>query len=86
MSLSGRNVDGGEMRRTFAPWVGHSVVVQLVVGQVKLSVRGTLREDYGETLLVTPEVGCDVEIPKTRLLAIEEAPRAKKWAPAFLYS
>jgi hypothetical protein len=74
------------MQRTFAPWVGHAVVVQLAVGQVKLSVRGTLRKDHGETLLVTPEVGCDVEIPKTRLLAIEEAPRANKWTPAFLYS
>jgi hypothetical protein len=74
------------MRRTFAPWVGHAVIVQLAVGQVKLSVRGRLRKDHGETLLVTPEVGCDVEIPKTRLLAIEEAPRAKKWTPAFLYS
>lgn len=74
------------MHRTFEPWVGQTVVVQLAVGQVKLSLRGTLRKDRGETLLLTPEVGCDVEIPKTRLLAIEEARRATKWAPDFLYS
>jgi len=80
-----QSLNGGVMHRTFEPWVGQAVVVQLAVGQVKLSVRGTLRKDRGETLLITPEVGCDVEIPKTRLLAIEEARRAN-WAPAFLYS
>jgi len=74
------------MHRTFEPWVGQAVVVQLAVGQVKLSLRGTLRRDRGETLLFTPDVGCDVEIPKAKLLAIEEARTAKKWAPAFLYS
>ena len=74
------------MYRTFEPWVGQAVVVQLAVGQVKLSLRGTLRKDRGETLLLSPEVGCDVEIPKTRLLAIEEARSANKWEPDFLYS
>jgi hypothetical protein len=75
-----------KMRRTFEPWVGQAVVVQVAVGQVRLSVRGTLLKDRGETLLVTPEIGCDVEIPKTRLLAIEEARRAEKRVPRFLYS
>lgn len=74
------------MERTFEPWVGQAVVVQLALGRVKLSVRGTLLKDRGETLLVTPEVGCDVEIPKTTVLAIEEARRVKKCLPAFLYS
>ena len=73
------------MQRTFEPWVGQAVVVQLAVGQVRLSVRGTLLKDRGETLLVTPDVGCDVEIPKAKLLAIEEARRAEKRAPTFLY-
>jgi hypothetical protein len=74
------------MHRTFEPWVGQTVVVQLAVGQVKLSLRGTLRMDRGETLLLTPEVGCDVEIPKARLLAIEEARCATKFISAFVYS
>jgi hypothetical protein len=72
--------------QTFESWVGHAVVVQLAVGRVRFSVRGTLRRDRGESLLVTPEIGCDVEIPKTKLLAIEEARRAEKWVPTFLYS
>jgi hypothetical protein len=61
------------MGSTFEPWVGHPVVVQLGLGGIKLSVRGTFLEDRNETLLVRPDVGCDVEIPKTKVLAIEEA-------------
>ena len=74
------------MQRTFEPWIGQAVVVQLAVGRVRLSVRGTLLRDHGETLLVTPEIGCDLEIPKARLLAIEEARHDKKCALTFLYS
>jgi hypothetical protein len=56
------------------------------LGRVKLSVRGKLLKDRGETLLVTPEIGCDVEIPKTTVLAIEEARRVRNSLPTFLYS
>jgi hypothetical protein len=34
-----------------------------------------LMKDRSETLLVRPEAGSDLEIPKTRVLAIEEATR-----------
>lgn len=74
------------MGQTFDLWVGQAVVVQVVLGRVKLSVRGKLVEDRGETLLVTPEVGCEVEIPKTTVLAVEEARRVRKPVPTFLYS
>lgn len=74
------------MERVFDLWVGQAVVLQVVLGRVKLSVRGKLLKDRGETLLVTPEVGCDVEIPKTTVLAIEEARRIRKSVPTLLYS
>ena len=61
------------MESTFESWVGRPVVVQLGLGGIKLSVRGTFLEDRDETLLVRPEAGIDVEIPKTKVLAIEEA-------------
>jgi len=50
-------------------------VVQLGLGRIKLSVRGTFLEDRDETLLVKPEAGSEVEIPKTKVLAIEESRR-----------
>lgn len=65
---------GGEMS-AFEPWIGQMVVVQLTLGRIKLSLRGTLLKDRRETLLVRPEVGSDVEVLKANVLAIEEAGR-----------
>ena len=62
------------MKSAFEPWIGQAVVVQLKLGQTKLSLRGTLVKDRSDALLVRPEVGSDVEIPKAKILAIEEAP------------
>jgi hypothetical protein len=67
--------EGEKMKKAFEPWVGQAVLVQVNLGRVKLSLRGTLLKDHSETLLMRPEVGSDVEIPKTSVLAIEEAGR-----------
>lgn len=57
--------------------------MQLTLGRIKLSLRGTLLKDRSETLLVRPEVGSDVEIPKTNVLAVEEARRCCKVCHTF---
>jgi hypothetical protein len=72
------------MGSTFEPWIGRPVVVQLGLGRVELSIRGTFLEDRDETMLVRPEAGCDVEIPKTKVLAIEETRRLTKPMIRFL--
>jgi len=72
------------MGSIFESWVGRPVVVQLGLGRIKLSVRGTFLEDRDETLLVRPEAGSDVEIPKTKVLAIEESCRWTKPMITFL--
>jgi hypothetical protein len=64
------------MESAFEPWIGQAVVVQLTLGQIKLSLRGTLLRDQCDTLLVRPEAGSDVEIPKTKVLAIEQSGRS----------
>jgi hypothetical protein len=70
------------MKNAFEPWVGKVVLVQVALGRVKLSLRGTLLKDRSESLLMRPEVGSDVEIPKTKMLAIEEAGhRRAAWQP-----
>ena len=74
----------GETMGTFEPWIGRPVVVQMSLGRIKLSVRGTFLEDRDETLLVRPEAGSDVEIPKTKVLAIEETRRLTKPMIRFL--
>jgi hypothetical protein len=63
------------MKKVFEPWVGQAVLVRVNLGRVRLSLRGTLLMDRSDTLLMRPEVGSDVEIPKTNVLAIEEAGR-----------
>jgi hypothetical protein len=63
------------MESAFESWIGQAVVVQLTLGRIKLSLRGTLLKDRSETLLVRPDAGSEVEIPKTNVLAIEEARR-----------
>ena len=72
------------MDSIFEPWVGRPVVVQLGLGRIKLSVRGTFLEDRDETLLVRPEAGSDVEIPKMKVLAIEDSCRWTKPMITFL--
>ena len=71
------------MKSAFEPWIGQAVVVQLKLGQTKLSLRGTLVKDRSDALLVRPEVGSDVEIPKAKILAIEEAERGRTVCHAF---
>jgi hypothetical protein len=64
---------GNAMERTFKPLIGHPVVLELVLGQIKLYVSGTLLKDCGQTLLMKPETGPDVEIPREYILKIERA-------------
>jgi hypothetical protein len=66
---------GKNMNSAFEPWIGQAVVVQLTLGRIRVSLRGTLLKDESEILLVRPDAGSDVEIPKANVLAIEEAGR-----------
>lgn len=70
------------MQNVFESWIGQRVVVQLAFGQTRVSLRGMLLRDETETLLMKPQAGSDIEIVKTRILAIEEvaaAPRSLSW-------
>ena len=60
------------MRDAFESWIGQEVLMQLGIGLVKVSLRGVLLQTTTKTLLMRPEVGTDIEIEKTRVLAIEE--------------
>jgi hypothetical protein len=66
------------MQNAFESWIGQQVVVQLALGQIKVSLRGMLLRDQTETLLMRPAAGSDIEIPKTRVLAIEEVGRCSR--------
>jgi hypothetical protein len=75
---------GHAMERTFEPWIGHSVVLELALGRIKLDVSGTILRDCGTTLLMKPESGPDVEIPWDYILKIERANRSMQPCIKFL--
>jgi hypothetical protein len=60
------------MQSAFEWWVGQHVLVRLNLGKIKVSLRGILLKDRTETLLMGPEFGSELEIPKKVILAIEE--------------
>jgi hypothetical protein len=64
------------MERTFGPWIGHQVVIELALGRIRLELSGTILEDCGTTLLMKPETGPEVEIPRVYIVKIERANRS----------
>ena len=60
------------MQSAFQSWVGQHVLVRLILGTIRVSLRGILLKDRTETLLMGPEFGSELEIPKDVILAIEE--------------
>jgi hypothetical protein len=81
-SFSWKNLEG-KMESAFEPWIGQAVVMQLILGRIRLSFRGTLIKDRTESVLVRPDAGPEVEIPKTNVLAIEQATPRRTFRYAF---
>lgn len=69
------------MQSAFESWVGQHVVVRLTLGKTKVSLRGILLKEGPETLLMGPEFGSELEIPKKIILAIEEVGAARLPVP-----
>ena len=65
------------MQSAFESWVGQHVLVRLTLGNARVSLRGILLKDLMETLLMGPEFGSELEIPKKIILAIEEVGAAR---------
>jgi hypothetical protein len=60
------------MDSAYNSWIGHSVVLQVVLGDMKVPLRGKLLKDGGETLRMRIGDGWDVDIYKAMILAVEE--------------
>jgi hypothetical protein len=60
------------MDSAYNTWIGHSVVLQVVLGDMKVPLRGKLLKDGGETLRMRIGDGWDVDIYKAMILAVEE--------------
>jgi hypothetical protein len=60
------------MDTAYQSWIGHAVVLQVALGEVKVPLRGRLLKDGGETLRMRIGEGWDVDIYKAMVLAVEE--------------
>jgi hypothetical protein len=60
------------MENAFRAWVGHPVVLQVAVGDIKVPLRGKLLKVGGETVRMRIGEGWDVDIYKAMILTVEE--------------
>jgi hypothetical protein len=61
----------GDMDKAYATWMGHPVVLQVALGEIKVPLRGKLLKDGGETVRMRID-DCDIDIYKAMILAVEE--------------
>lgn len=61
-------------------WLGHAVVLQVALGDIKVPLRGKLLKEGGETVRMRIGDGWDVDIYKTMILAVEEDSMALAYA------
>ena len=60
----------------FAQWIGKPVILQVKVDNSRATLQGTIIDDAQKALHFLPQKGRRiVVIPKTCVLAVEEAPR-----------
>jgi hypothetical protein len=72
-SSSSRQVARGpRVDNAFKSWVGHPVILQVALGDIKVPLRGKLLKDGGETVRMRIGEGWDVDIYKAMILAVEE--------------
>ncbi len=63
---------GLRMDSAFKAWVGHPVVLQVALGDIKVPLRGKLLKEGGETVRMRIGDGWDVDIYKAMIVAVEE--------------
>ncbi len=60
------------MDNAFKMWIGQPVVLQVVLGDIKVPLRGKLLRDRGDTVRLRIGEGWDVDIYKAMISAVEE--------------
>jgi hypothetical protein len=56
--------EGGAMDSAYGTWMGHAVVLQVALGDIKVPLRGRLLHDGGETVRMRIGDGWDIDIYK----------------------
>ena len=64
------------MTSDYANWIGQTVVLQLSVEDLRAPVRGFIVDESEDTVCFCVGKDCEVDIPKSMILAVEEVDRA----------
>jgi hypothetical protein len=60
------------MEAGYNVWLGHAVVLQVALGDIKVPLRGRLLKEGGETVRMRIGEGWDVDIYKAMIVNVEE--------------
>ena len=60
------------MQSVYETWINQPVVVQVVAGELKVPLRGTIVSEAEDSVKFRVGEGWDVEIHKCMILAVEE--------------
>ena len=64
------------MKSDYANWIGQTVVLQLSVEDLRAPVRGIIVDESEDAVCLCVGKACEVDIPKSMILAVEEVDRA----------
>ncbi len=60
------------MEAGYNAWMGHAVVLQVALGDIKVPLRGKMLKEGSETVRMRIGDGWDVDIYKTMIVKVEE--------------
>ncbi len=60
------------MQTGYNGWLGHAVVLQVALGDIKVPLRGKLLKENNDTVRMRIGDGWDVDIYKAMILGVEE--------------
>ena len=60
------------MQTGFTVWLGHAVVLQVALGDIRVPLRGKLLKENGDTIRMRIGDGWDVDIYKNMIVKVEE--------------
>ena len=75
------------MRSPYTVWIGHAVVLQVAAAGLHAPVPGTIVSESENAIRFRVGQGCDIDIPKSMILAVEQesftsVPRPRRRAVA----
>jgi hypothetical protein len=63
---------GSEMQSVYETWIGEPVILQVMAGEIRVPLRGTIIKEQADAISFRVGDGWELEIFKSMVLAVEE--------------